>query len=124
MLGAGSKDKIVDSAKGAAEKLKMLKNPGRAGKQARLRELRNDDKLGSADRGWIKQEQNEIKRGKRKDIRNPIEKDLAHRRGYEAQKGFDYSYANLQSRSLHRLQHKFDGNGIKNKTPLSTLGDK
>jgi hypothetical protein len=33
MLGAGSKDKIVDSAKGAAEKLKMLKNPGRAGKQ-------------------------------------------------------------------------------------------
>ena len=27
-----------------------------------------DDKLGRADRGWIKQEQNQIKRGKRKSM--------------------------------------------------------
>ena len=34
--------------------------PGRAGKQKRLRELMNDDKVSSADRGWIKQEINSI----------------------------------------------------------------
>jgi hypothetical protein len=39
---------------------------GRKGKQARLRELANDDKLSSALRGEIQRDINEIKRGKRK----------------------------------------------------------
>ena len=42
---------------------------GRAGKQARLRELANDPKLGRADRGWIKQDINSINQGKRTNIR-------------------------------------------------------
>lgn len=88
---------------------------GRSGKQARLRELSNDDKLGSADRGWIKQEQNSIERGQRKSIRNPPGKDLAHERGREAAKGYGYGHSNLQDRDLHRLQHKYDNFGRKNK---------
>lgn len=87
---------------------------GRAGKQARLRELANDPKLGSADRGWINQEMNSIERGQRSSIRNPPGKDLAHERGREAAKGYDYSHSNLQDRDLHRLQHKYDDFGRAN----------
>lgn len=47
----------------------VTKSAGRSGKQARLRELANDPKLGKADRGWIKQEKNSIARGNRKTIR-------------------------------------------------------
>ena len=73
-----------------------------------------DPKLGSADRGWIKQEQNAIERGNRKNIRNPLGKDLAHERGREAAKGYGYEHSNLQDRDLHRLQHKYDNFGRKN----------
>ena len=90
---------------------------GRTGKQQKLRELANDTKLGKADKGWINQEVNEVKAKKKSHLRNPPGKDLAHKRGYEAAKGFDYSYSHLQERKLHKLQHKFDNNGRKNKTP-------
>lgn len=88
---------------------------GRLGKQKRLRELANDDKVSSADRGWIQQEINSIERGNRKRIRNPPGKDLAHERGREAAKGYGYDYSNLQDRKLHRLQHRYDNFGRKNK---------
>ena len=88
---------------------------GRAGKQARLRELANDPKLGRADRGWIKQDINSINQGKRTNIRNPPGKDLAHERGREAAKGYSYKYAHLQDRKTHRTQHKYDNYGRKNK---------
>ena len=44
---------------------------GRTGRQARLRELGNDSKLGKADRGWIKQERNNLKRKKLTIIHTP-----------------------------------------------------
>jgi hypothetical protein len=88
---------------------------GRAGKQARLRSLAVDPKLGKADKGWLNQEINSINRGDRKNIRNPPGKDLAHERGREASKGYSYKYSNLQDRKLHRLQHKYDNFGRKNK---------
>ena len=91
------------------------KSAGRSGKQARLRKLANDPKLGKADRGWIKQEQNSIARGNRKTIRNPPGKDLAHERGREAAKGYGYKHSNLQDRKLHRTQHKYDNFGRNNK---------
>lgn len=81
---------------------------GRAGKQQRLKALGQDDKASSADRGWIQQDQNAIARGNRKTIRVPPGKELAHRRGYEAHKGYDYSHSELQEQGLHRLQHKYD----------------
>ena len=36
--------------------------------------------------------------------------ELAHKRGMEAAKGFGYEHSNLQLKSLHRLQHKYDDN--------------
>ena len=98
-----------------AEGANVTKSEGRLGKQARLHELANDPKLGKADKGWIKQEQNSIARGNRKTIRNPPGKDLAHERGREAAKGYGYEHSNLQDRKLHRLQHKYDNFGRKNK---------
>jgi RHS repeat-associated protein len=106
---------IIKSAGNIADGVgDVAKGAGRSGKQARLRELANDPKLGKADRGWIKQEQNSIDRGNRKTIRNPPGKDLAHERGREAAKGYGYKYSNLQDIKLHRTQHKYDNFGRKN----------
>ncbi len=104
---------------------------GRSGRQERLRELLNDPKLGKADKGWIQQEINQINRGKRKSIRLPSSskrrtlngvkyggsggKELAHKRGFEAAKGYGYEHSNLQDKDLHKLQHKYDDKGRKNK---------
>ena len=88
---------------------------GRTGRQARLRELGNDSKLGKADRGWIKQERNNMKRKKLTIIHNPPGKVLAHPRGKEAAKGYSYKESQLQLESNHKLQHKYDNNGKRNK---------
>jgi Bacterial toxin 8 len=88
---------------------------GRAGKQARLRELADDPKVGSADRGWLKNEKRQVAQGNRDTIRTPPGKDLAHERGREAARGFSDKHSNLQNRAQHRMQHKFDNFGRKNK---------
>ncbi len=44
---------------------------GRTGRQTRLRELGDEPKLGKADRGWIKQERNNLKRKKLTIIHTP-----------------------------------------------------
>ncbi|HGY5298578.1 TPA: RHS repeat-associated core domain-containing protein [Aeromonas salmonicida] len=92
---------------------------GRAGKQARLKELANDPKQPSHVRGWIKQEQYSIARGQRTDIRNSPGYQLAHWRGYEASKGYGYEYSDPQHTGLHCRQHKYDGHGRKNKPESS-----
>jgi Bacterial toxin 8 len=86
-----------------------MQGNGRGGKQARLRELANDDKVSSAIRGEIKRDKNEISRGKRSNIRVPTGMDLAHRRGKEARKGYSYKHSDLQGKDLHQLQHKIEG---------------
>ena len=116
-----SADKASDVAKGVdkvadANHAKELIKKGRSGRQARLKELGNDPKLGKADRGWIKQERNQIERGKRSTIRNPKGKVLAHPRGKEAAKGNSYKESQLQLESNHKIQHKHDNNG-KNNSP-------
>lgn len=107
-------DKISDAIN-SADNAKALLKQGRAGKQERLIELATDSKLGKSDKGWIKQEMNQIERGKRTNVRNPPGKDLAHERGREAAKGYSYKHSNLQNRADHRTQHKYDNNGRKNK---------
>lgn len=94
-----------------------LSKIGRQGRQKRLKDLARDAKLGASDKGWLKQELNQISRRKRTDLRNPPGTDLAHKRGFEAAKGYDYRHSQLQGRDLHKLQHKFDALGRKNKTP-------
>lgn len=93
----------------------VSKKFGRTGDQKRLRELVNDDKASSADRGWIQQELNSIQRGQRSRIRRPPGKELAHERGREAAKGYDYEHSNLQDKDLHDLQHKYDDFGRANR---------
>jgi hypothetical protein len=83
---------------------------GRGGKQARLRELANDDKQSSAFRGWICQEINAMARDRaqRPGIRVPPGTELAHRRGYEARKGYDYSNSDLCWSADHKNQHSVE----------------
>ena len=88
---------------------------GKQSREQRLRDLVNDDKVSSADRGWIQQELNEVAAGKKSHIRNPPGKDLAHERGRENAKGYGYEHANLQNRADHRAQHKLDDWGRANK---------
>ena len=89
---------------------------GRAVRQKRLRELMNDDKLGSADRGWLRQDANDMARNpaERPGLRNPPGKQLAHERGREAAKGYGYEHSHLQDADTHRGQHKLDNNGRAN----------
>lgn len=79
---------------------------GRSGDQARLRELANDDKVARHLRGWIRQEINDKSRT---NIRRPPGYQLAHRRGFEARLGFGYRFSDLQTKILHRLQHRHEG---------------
>ena len=90
-------------------------NSGRNGKQEKLKEIANDPKASKSDKGWIKQDMNEIAKGKRDNIRNPPGKVLAHERGREAGKGYSYKHSNLQTKELHKIQHKFDNNGKRNR---------
>ena len=103
MANAGVKEPKDDTKKAPA------KNLGRTGKQHRLRGLAKDPNASSADRGWIKQEMNQIARAyDKKTIRVPPGKHLAHRRGYEARKGYGYEHADLQDIDLHMNQHRVE----------------
>ncbi|WP_373550640.1 polymorphic toxin type 8 domain-containing protein [Haliscomenobacter sp.] len=106
--------KATDNSDNAEKSKSELQKQGRSGKQEKLQELANDPKASSSDKGWIKQDMNEIAKGKRSNIRNPPGKDLAHERGREAAKGYSYKHSNLQDKSLHKLQHKHDNFGRKN----------
>ncbi|MEM7665647.1 MAG: polymorphic toxin type 8 domain-containing protein [Pseudomonadota bacterium] len=81
---------------------------GRTGKQARLRSLVNDPKLSSRIRGELRRDLNEIARGKRRRLRVPEGMNLAHRRGFEARRGYGYDYSDLQDIQLHKIQHRID----------------
>ncbi len=105
-------DKISDAID-VAKSADNVKSLGRTGKQARLRELATDPKLGKADKGWLKSDINQVSKGKRTTVRNPPGKDLAHERGREAVKGYSYKHSNLQNRKDHRNQHKYDNGGRK-----------
>ncbi|MCI5143630.1 MAG: hypothetical protein D3909_18275 [Candidatus Electrothrix sp. ATG1] len=88
---------------------RVSKSAGRSGKQARLKQLADDPKVSLVDRGWLKQDMNQIQRGTRKSVRVPPGKNLAHRRGFEAKKGYGYEHSDLQEIDLHKLQHKHEG---------------
>jgi hypothetical protein len=71
----------------------------------------NNVSLSKYYKGWIKQEINR----NTANIRNPPGTHLAHERGREKAKGYGYEHSNLQLISNHKLQHKYDNNGKKNK---------
>ena len=116
-VGEMSMQWLDDAANAVDDAVSTAKNLGRTGKQARLREIGNDPKASSADRGWIKNEQRHIKTGNRRTIRNPGNsrnstgrgKELAHPRGKRAKDGHSYKDAKLQDADLHKLEHKHGG---------------
>jgi len=98
----------------------VSENVGRSGRQARLKELSNDSKVSSADRGWIKNEMRHVASGNRSTIRMPGNsrnsngkinpgKVLAHPKGQRAKDGHSYKNAKIQDNDLHKLEHKHEG---------------
>ena len=78
-------------------------------REARLRELANDPNLSAADRGWI---ENQVKQAERPNqpiptVKNPPGTDLRHPPGRANAQGFDYKETELQTRELHRRQHRY-----------------
>ncbi|MEY8742793.1 DNRLRE domain-containing protein [Bacillales bacterium AN1005] len=94
-------------------KFKLASKVGRLGKQAKLRSLLHEKSTPRHVKGHIKNELRHIKNKKRRTIRVPKGFELAHRRGYEARKGYGYTYSDLQNIRNHRTQHKHDGYGRK-----------
>lgn len=66
-------------------------NLGRSQKQERLRQLMNDDKAPRHVRGWLKQDQNLINKGRRQTLRVPPGYQLAHGATTPARRGFSYT---------------------------------
>ena len=114
---AGKAIKLVNRHKGQQFRYKgqMKYKGGRGYKNQRLRQLANNPKQPRHVRGWLKNERRRVQQGRSKYFRNPQGYDLAHYRGYEASKGFSYRYSHLNTRKNHRLQHKYDKNGKRNK---------
>ena len=85
---------------------------GKLNRKQQLLNLYNNDLLLSKNhKGWIKQEINRNVNN----IRNPPGIHLAHERGRENSKGYGYEHSKLQTISNHKLQHKYDNMGRKNK---------
>ncbi|WP_246483938.1 DNRLRE domain-containing protein [Heyndrickxia vini] len=100
-VGIGKINKVSRAAKYA----------GRVGKQTKLKSLLNHKHTPRHVKGHIKNELRHIKSKKRKTIRVPQGYNLAHKRGYEARKGYGYAHTVLQNIKNHKTQHKYDGNG-------------
>ncbi|MBC1227608.1 polymorphic toxin type 8 domain-containing protein [Listeria booriae] len=112
--------KAITGARWGGLSKKAAKKGGRLGKQPKLREMANDMKLPRHIRGSIKSDINAIKRKSknkngraRKTIRVPRGYEMAHKRGYEARKGYGYKYTVMQNIRNHRTQHRYDDNGRK-----------
>ncbi|WP_158978799.1 RHS repeat-associated core domain-containing protein [Cellulophaga sp. L1A9] len=84
-----------------------------AGKAALHKGIMNDPKQPSHIRGWFKQQYNNAVPFSKMTV--PPGYDRAHFRGYESAKGYDYRYSELNLEANHKLQHKYDDYGAKNK---------
>ena len=91
---------------------KKLQAIGRRGKQPRLRELAEDPKVSSADRGYIQTQMRQTARnserykrtGKRMKLHTPPGRALAHRYDKPARLGNDYRYSNLKDYQTNARQ--------------------
>ena len=81
----------------------------RTGKQQRLKELMNDDKVSRSIRGELKNQMRQIKAGKYKNLKVPKGYTLAHPAGKPARFGNNYSVTKLNTVENHFRQHKFIG---------------
>ena len=76
-------------------------NAGRQGRQKQLEKIAHDSKISKTLRNEM------INRYKQKGYYcTPVGYNLAHRAGYEAKKGYDYSYTVLQLIKDHKTHHR------------------
>ncbi len=91
--------------------------PGRAGKQARLRQMMNDPKASSADRGWLRNDARHIKTGNKSGLRVPRNGrispgrkaqdkgyELAHSHDSPASQGNSYAGSKLKNYADHKVE--------------------
>ena len=103
--------------------IRFIKNfKNKQTKNKRLIDLYNEHTTSKVDKGWIKQELNMIQRNwknnlgnKKRNIRNPPGKDLAHEYGREKAKGYGYEHSKFKLKKDHIFQHRLDNGGKKNK---------
>lgn len=109
--------KIVKGLDKIGDAIDVAKSGGRSGKQARLKEIMNDPKASSADRGWLKNDQRHIETGNKKALRVPRNGrnspgrkaedkgyELAHPHDSPASKGNGYSGSKLKNHSDHKVE--------------------
>ncbi|WLR43096.1 RHS repeat-associated core domain-containing protein [Bacillus carboniphilus] len=110
---AGSNFIKLGYIKKASRTLSAVKK-GRTGRQGKLKALVSDPKAPKHVKGFIKNQMRHRKiNGKKRHLNNPPGYELAHKRGYEARKGYSYRYTVLQNTKNHKLQHKYDRYGKK-----------
>ncbi|OOZ37504.1 hypothetical protein [Solemya elarraichensis gill symbiont] len=93
------------------------KSAGRSGKQARLREMMNDPKVSSADRGWLKNDARHIEYGNKSGLRVPRNGrkspgrkaqdkgyELAHPYNAPASQGNSYAGSKLKNHADHKVE--------------------
>ena len=96
---------------------KLTKRAGRSGKQARLREMMNDPKISSADRGWLKNDTRHIEYGNKSGLRVPRNGrkspgrraqdkgyELAHPHNAPASQGNSYAGSKLKNHADHKIE--------------------
>ncbi|WP_179024981.1 RHS repeat-associated core domain-containing protein [Shewanella sp. Scap07] len=95
----------------------VVKGAGRQGKQPRLREMMNDPKVSSADRGWLKNDARHIEFGNKSGLRIPRNGrnspgrkaqdkgyELAHPHNAPASKGNGYAGSKLKNHADHKVE--------------------
>lgn len=98
---------------------RLITKNGRSGKQQRLKEIMNDDKVGSADRGWLQNDMRHIKTGNKAGLRVPrngrkspgrksTDKgyELAHPHNKPASKGNSYKGSKMKNYADHKAETK------------------
>ncbi|MDW5416633.1 RHS repeat-associated core domain-containing protein [Iodobacter sp. CM08] len=71
----------------------------------RWEQLANDPNTPSHIRGWVKNQQRQVKLGKQKEVKSPPGYDLSHEYGKENDLGYDYSHAQPATRADHQGVH-------------------
>lgn len=95
----------------------VITKTGRSGKQQRLKEIMNNDKVGSADRGWLKNDARHVKIGNKSGLRVPrngrkspgrksTDKgyELAHPHDKPASRGNPYNGSKLKNYADHKVE--------------------
>lgn len=103
---------------------------GRGGKQARLREMMNDPKISSADRGWLKNDACHMQTGNKNAMRVPRNGrkspgrksqdkgyEMAHPSTKPASQGNSYNGAKLKNYADHKTEMRIHNHRYRNRAP-------